>query len=174
MFDAFKQEDTKYNTLPVVNIFNASKATSKGLDPCHTKTKGSQNAWPCSNSGPCIDTSHVGKKHKVEQAKVKDFFHRNRTPSRVNIINNNNEPIAQSPIQRATAATNASNGTNAPANMTAFNGTNTAAASNETNGTNTAAASNRANTTTGLTVTTTGNPSREFFDQLIAMMRNLQ
>jgi hypothetical protein len=113
MVDEFKQEDTKFVTLPIVNNLNASKTTFKGCNPCHPATKGFQNVWP-SNYGPPIDTSSVGKKHEVEQAKVNNFFHHNPMPSCVKIIDKEDEAIAQIPIQRSTGTTTASNGTNSP------------------------------------------------------------
>jgi hypothetical protein len=73
MVDAFTQEDSDHDTLPIVMNLNNSKATSKGRDPCCTATKGFCNAWP-SNFGPAIYHSRVGKSHMVEQAKVKEFF----------------------------------------------------------------------------------------------------
>jgi hypothetical protein len=73
MVDAFIQEDSDHDTLPIVTNLNNSKATSKGRNPCRAATKGFRNAWP-SNSGPAVDPSRVGKSHEVEQAKVKEFF----------------------------------------------------------------------------------------------------
>jgi hypothetical protein len=73
MVDAFAQEDSDHDTLPIVMNLNNSKATSKDHDPCRAATKGFRDAWP-SNSGPAIDPSCVGKSHKVKQAKFKDFF----------------------------------------------------------------------------------------------------
>jgi hypothetical protein len=40
MVAALEQEDTTFDTLPVVNNLNVSKAASKGHDPCHAATKG--------------------------------------------------------------------------------------------------------------------------------------
>jgi hypothetical protein len=85
MVDAFEQEDKKFDILPIVNNLNVSKTSYKGHDPCHATTKGFQDAWP-SNSSPSINTSCVGRKHGVKQAKMKDFYHHDRTPSRVKII----------------------------------------------------------------------------------------
>jgi hypothetical protein len=68
MVDAFEQEETS-DTLPVVNNLNVSKAASKGHNPCPTASKGFRDEWP-SKSGPSINTSCVGKKHEVKQAKM--------------------------------------------------------------------------------------------------------
>jgi hypothetical protein len=61
MVNVFEQEDTTFDTLPIVNNLNRSKAASKGCNPCNTATKGFQATWP-SNSGPPINTSCIGKK----------------------------------------------------------------------------------------------------------------
>jgi hypothetical protein len=79
MVDAFAQEDSDHDTLPIVTNLNNSKTTSKGQDLCSAATKGFRNARP-SNSGPAVDPSHVGKSHEVEQAKVKELFYHNPTP----------------------------------------------------------------------------------------------
>jgi hypothetical protein len=72
MVNAFEQEDTTFDTLPIVNNLNVSKAASKGHNPCRTAPKGFRDEWP-SNSGPSINTSCIGKIHEVKQGKVKDF-----------------------------------------------------------------------------------------------------
>ncbi len=46
MVDAFTQEDSDHNTLPIVTNLNNSKAASKGCDPCRTVTKGFCNTLP--------------------------------------------------------------------------------------------------------------------------------
>ncbi len=122
--------------------------------------------WP-SNSCPSINASCVGKKHEVKQAKVKDFFHCNPTPSCVEIINDDNEQIA---IQGTTATTSASKRTNVGTNVTAAttNKISTAAA------TAAAAVAATASTATGRYAIIAGNPPEEFYDQLIATMRNQQ
>jgi hypothetical protein len=73
MVNAFAQEDSDHDTLPIITNLNNSKATSKGRHPCHAATKGFRNAWP-SNSGPAIDPSCVGKNHEAEQAKSRILF----------------------------------------------------------------------------------------------------
>ena len=73
MVDAFAQEDSDHDTLLIVTNLKNSKATLKGRDPCHAATKGFRDAWP-SNSGPALYHSCIGKRHEVEQAKVKEFF----------------------------------------------------------------------------------------------------
>jgi hypothetical protein len=74
MVHAFTQEDSDHNTLPIVTNLNNSKAASKGCDACRAATKGFHSTWP-SNSGPFIEPSCIGKRHKQEQEKVKEFFH---------------------------------------------------------------------------------------------------
>jgi hypothetical protein len=44
MVDAFEQEDTTFDTFPVINKLNVSKAASKGCNPCCAATKGYQDA----------------------------------------------------------------------------------------------------------------------------------
>ncbi len=170
MVDAFEQEDTKFDTLSIFNNLNMSKAVSKGRDPFCAATKGFQDGWPL-NSSTSINTSCVGRKHKVEQAKMKDFYHRNPTPFCVEIIDDNNKQI---PIQGFTATTSASNRTNAPAGVKIA-----AAASSKiiiaaTTTTATAAITATAFADTGLNATTAGNPPKEFYNQLSTTMRNLQ
>jgi hypothetical protein len=101
--------------------------------------------------------------------KVKDFFHHNPMPSRVEIINDDNEQV---PIRRSTATTSTSNRNIAPIGVNiaanASNKINTAAAAAITAITATASA------TTGLNATIAGNPPKEFYDQLIATIKNLQ
>jgi hypothetical protein len=68
MVDTFEQEDTTFDTLPIVNNLNVSKAASKGHDSCRAATIGFQDAWP-SNSSPSINTSCIGKKMKLSRQK---------------------------------------------------------------------------------------------------------
>ena len=79
MADAFIQEDSDHDTTPIVTNLNNSKASSRGRNPCRAATKNFRNAWPL--SGPAVDPSRIGKSHKVEQAKIKEFFYRNPTPA---------------------------------------------------------------------------------------------
>ncbi len=74
MVDAFAQEDSDHDTLPIVTNLNNSKAVLKGRDPCHAATKGFCKAWP-SNSGPFIEPSCIGKRHEYEQEMIKEFSH---------------------------------------------------------------------------------------------------
>jgi hypothetical protein len=79
MADAFVQEDPDHDTTPIVTNLNNSKASSRGCDPCRAATKNFRAAWP--SSGPAVNPSRVGKSHKVEQAKIKEFFYRNPMPA---------------------------------------------------------------------------------------------
>jgi hypothetical protein len=38
--NTFDQEDTNFDTLPIINNLNVSKAASKGRNPCRAATKG--------------------------------------------------------------------------------------------------------------------------------------
>jgi hypothetical protein len=58
MVNAFTQEDSDHDTLPIITNLNNSKATSKGRDPCRAATKGFRDAWS-SNSGPAINPSRI-------------------------------------------------------------------------------------------------------------------
>ncbi len=40
MVNAFKQDDTTFDTLPVINNLNVSNTACKGRNPCHAATKG--------------------------------------------------------------------------------------------------------------------------------------
>ncbi len=88
-------------------------------------------------------------------------------PSRVEITNDNDKKI---PILGSTVTTNASNRTNVGANVatTAPNKINTATA------TAVAAVTAATSTAISLNATIAGNPPKEFYNQLIRMMRNLQ
>ncbi len=98
---------------------------------------------------------------------MKDFFHRNPTSSHVEIIDDNNKRI---PIGGSTATTSASNRTNVGVNVptAATKKISTAVVTPAT------AVATTASTATGLNATIAGNTPKEFYDQLIAMMRNLQ
>jgi hypothetical protein len=161
MVDAFEQEDTTFETSPAINNLNVSKAASKGRDTCCTATKGFRDARP-SNSGPSINTSHVRKKHEVEQAKVKEFFFHC-----YEIIDDEDEQI---PIRGSTTTSSTSNRTNIGMNVTAT-------ATNKINTIAVIAAAvvaATASTATGLNATIAGNPPKELYNQLIPTMRNLQ
>jgi hypothetical protein len=159
MVDAFAQEDSDHDTLPILTNLNNSKTTSKGCDPCRAATKGFRNAWP-SNSGPAIDLSHVGKSHEVEQAKVKDFFYCNPTPVHPTMIKEDCDDEPEVVFVHSTDA--ASNETSAAADVSAT--TSTAAAIS------TAAATSASATTAG--GSTIKHPGKAFYNQLITTMKN--
>jgi hypothetical protein len=123
MADAFIQEDSDHDTIPIVTNLNNSKASSRGRYPCRATTKNFRDAWP--SSGPAVDPSRVGKSHEVEQAKIKEFFYPNPTPARPTVIeeDGDDEPELVS-IRRAEDALSNKTSTAAAASVT----TNTAAA----------------------------------------------
>jgi hypothetical protein len=157
--DAFAQEDSDHDTLPIVTNLNNSKATSKGCDPFRAATKGFCDAWP-PNSGPAIYHSCVGKSHKVQQAKVKEFFYPDPTPVHPLTIEEDGDDKPEVVFVRSTDAT--SNKTSAAAAASAT--TSTAAAIS------TATAASASATTAG--GSTVEHPRKEFYDQLIAIMKN--
>ena len=61
------------NSSVVKNLFNASASFARH-DPCRAATKGFRAATHAT-SGPIVDTSHPGKKHKHEQNIVREFFY---------------------------------------------------------------------------------------------------
>jgi hypothetical protein len=80
-------------------------------DPCCAATKNLCNTMVA--SGPSIETSLVRNKYKVEQASVNSFFHHNPTPTRVVIIDEDNNPTkqeAQIPIHSTSAYTDVTGG----------------------------------------------------------------
>jgi hypothetical protein len=165
MVDAFEQEDTTFDTLPVINNLNVSKAASKGCNPCRAATKAFEMRGIQTPAHPSTPLT-LGKTWSWA-GKVKDFFHCNPTPSCVEIINDKDKQI---PIRGSTATTSASSRTNFGANLTsaATKKISTAAT------TVAAAVAATASTATGLNATIAGNPPKEFYNQLIATMRNLQ
>ncbi len=89
-------------------------------------------------------------------------------PSHVEIINEDDKQI---PIRKFTATTSISNRTNVGTNVTTttVKKISTAAATVAT-----ATVTATASTATSLNASIAGNPPKEFYDQLIATMRNLQ
>ncbi len=159
MVDAFAQEDSDHDTLPIVTNLNNSKVTSKGRNPCRAATKGFHDAWHL-NSGPAVYHSSIGKSHEVEQAKAKDYFYRNPMPVRPSMIKEDGDEEPEVVFVRS--ADTASNKTSAAAAASAT--TSTAAA------VSTAAAASASATTAG--GSTVEHPRKEFYNQLIARMKN--
>jgi hypothetical protein len=90
MSDVFKQALLNEDSVTTAERLMSSKTSSKARDPTHAATKGIRGATVAS-LGPFIETSQAGKKHETEQAIVRSFFHRNPTPVRIEVINDDDE-----------------------------------------------------------------------------------
>ena len=146
MVDAFAQEDSDHDTLPIITNLNNSKAALRGHDPCCTATKGFRDASPL-NSGPFVKPTCMGKRHEQEQEKVKEFFHQNPTPARPTTIKENGDNKPEVTFVCSADAAPDANGTAAAA-----------------------AAAAATMPTTAARRSAIGLPGKEFYDQLIATM----
>ncbi len=147
MSNVLKQKETENDTNTTMGRVMSSRASSRQCDPACTVTK-EIHELTIATSGPFVETSVIVKNHDNKQGNVRLFFYRNPTPARVEINNDNKEPEIYIPVQSANAPTKGN-----PATATAHSTTIPAA---------TAA------------IPATGFPSKEFYAQLIEVMKNFQ
>jgi hypothetical protein len=72
MSNAIKQAKTESDVSTIVKSMLDTR-TSSHRDPCHAATKGFRQAF-IPTSGPFIEVSSVGRKHKAKQAILRSFF----------------------------------------------------------------------------------------------------
>ncbi len=90
MSNAIKQAKTESDLSTIVKSMLETR-TSSHRDPCRAATKGFRQAFICT-SGPFIEVSSVGQKHKAKQAILCSFFERNPTPIQVEeVMDSDNE-----------------------------------------------------------------------------------
>jgi hypothetical protein len=92
MSDIFEQALLNDDSITIAERMMSSKASSKNCDPTHAATKGIRGAAVAS-LGPFIKTTQAGKKHETKQAIVRSFFRRNPAPVRIEVIDNDDEPL---------------------------------------------------------------------------------
>jgi hypothetical protein len=92
MSDVFEQAILNDDLVNIAERMMSSKATTKNCDPTCAATKGICGATSAS-SGPFIETTQAGKKHETEQVIVRSFFCRNSTPVRIEVVDDDDEPL---------------------------------------------------------------------------------
>jgi hypothetical protein len=92
MSDIFEQVLLNDDSITITERMMSSKASSKNCDPTHAATKGIRGATVAS-SGQFIETTQAGKKDEIKQAIMRSFFHCNPTPVRIEVVDDNDEPL---------------------------------------------------------------------------------
>jgi len=101
MVDAHEQYASDYDTSSVVKNLSSTTSSTRH-DPCCAASKGFRDAMHAI-SGPIVDISRPGKKHKAKQKIVKEFFYRNLTPTRVNLEAEDKEDMPEITVKASTS-----------------------------------------------------------------------
>jgi hypothetical protein len=92
MSDVIDQVETNNHTEIVFKKIISTAALSSSHNPARAATKGLRTMTFITN--PFIELSFIGKSFEDKQASMKEFFHRNPTPARVE-INNDDEEVKE-------------------------------------------------------------------------------
>jgi hypothetical protein len=92
MVDVIKQVKLNKDSTTIAERLISSRISSRARNHTRVATKDIREA-KIATSGPFIESSLAGRKHKAEQEIIKSFFRRNPTPARVEIHNDDDVTI---------------------------------------------------------------------------------
>ena len=84
LVDIIEQTELNDDAINIAERLISSRVSSRARDHTRAATKGIRDA-KIASSGPFIESSLAGKKYEKEQEHVRTFFHRNPTPTRVEL-----------------------------------------------------------------------------------------